>query len=205
MFYEPRLNNSGLAIDPLKALVVPRPIAWVSSIDREGRVNLAPFSFFNLVAEAPPIVVFAPYGRKGNGEIKDTKVNIEAVGAFVVHLATWELREAMNASSAQLPHGTDESALAGLAMVPSRIVAAPRLAAAPVALECRHLKSVELPSLDADEPNGVIFGEVVGIHIDDSLVTAEGRVDITRAKPIARLGYSLYAVVSEAFRMTRPG
>jgi len=203
MFYEPRLKNSGLQIDPLKALVVPRPIGWISSVDLEARVNLAPFSFFNLVADSPPIVMFAPNGIKPNGEIKDSRRNIEATGAFVVNLATWDLREQMNATSASLPAGTDEAALTGLEMVPSNIVAPPRVAASPVALECRYLQTVELPSDDPADPNAVLFGDVVGIHISDHLIE-DGRVDITRAKPIARMGYSLYAVIEQTFRMTRP-
>jgi flavin reductase (DIM6/NTAB) family NADH-FMN oxidoreductase RutF len=205
MFYEPRLNNSGLAIDPLKALVVPRPIGWISSVDLEGRVNLAPFSFFNMVADSPPIVFFAPTGRKSNGEIKDSRRNVEASGAFVVNMATWDLREAMNATSAQLPAGTNEAEVAGLELVPSRIVNAPRVAASPVALECRYLQTVSLPSLKEDQPNDVIFGDVVGVHIDEKLITPEGRVDITIAKPLARLGYSLYTAVTETFAMRRPG
>lgn len=205
MFYEPRLHNSGMAIDPLKSLVVPRPIAWVSSVDLEGRVNVAPFSFFNLVAEAPPMVMLAPYGRKSNGEIKDSKLNIEAVGAFVINLATWDLKDAMNITSSQFPSGTNEAEKAGLEMVPARIVVAPRIAASPVALECRYLKTVDLPTLDENEPNGIIIGEIVGIHIDEKLITEDNRVDITRARPIARMGYSLYTVIDETFRMTRPG
>jgi flavin reductase (DIM6/NTAB) family NADH-FMN oxidoreductase RutF len=204
MFYEPRLKNSGLQIDPLKALVVPRPIGWISSVDLEGRVNLAPFSFFNLVADSPPIVMFAPNGIKPNGEIKDSRRNVEATGAFVVNLATWDLREEMNATSASFAAGTDEAALSGLEMVPSKIVAPPRVAASPVALECRYLKTVELPSNDPADPNAVLFGDVVGIHIADHLIE-DGRVDITKAKPIARMGYSLYAVIEQTFRMTRPG
>jgi len=203
MFYEPRLGDSGLAIDPLKALVVPRPIGWISSVDLEGRVNLAPFSFFNLVADAPPIVFFAPTGAKPDGAVKDSRRNVEATGAFVVNLATWDLREAMNATSASLPAGADEAAFAGLEMVPSRIVAPPRVAASPVALECRYLRTVSLPTLDPAEPNDVLFGEIVGIHIADHLIS-EGRVDITKARPIARLGYSLYTVVDQAFAMRRP-
>lgn len=204
MFYEPRLNNSGMAIDPLKSLVVPRPIGWISSVDLQGRINLAPFSFFNLVAEDPPMVMFAGYGRKANGESKDSTRNIEEVGAFVVNLATWDLKDKINATSAQLAAGVNEADVAGVEMVPSRIVAAPRVAASPVALECRYLKSVALPSPNSDEPNGIVIGEIVGIHIDENLITAEGRVDITRAKPIARMGYSLYTVVTESFRMVRP-
>lgn len=205
MFYEPRLQNSGMQIDPLKSLVVPRPIGWISSVDLEGRPNVAPFSFFNLVAEDPPMVMFAAYGRKSNGESKDTRRNAETAGAFVVNLATWALKEKMNATSAQLASGVNEAELAGLELVPSRIVVAPRLSASPVALECRYLKTVDLPSPDPDEPNGIVIGEILGIHIDETLITEEGRVDITRARPIARLGYSLYAVVNEAFILKRPG
>lgn len=205
MFYEPRLKNSGFAIDPLKALVVPRPIGWISSVDLEGRVNLAPFSFFNMVADSPPIVMFAPTGRKANGEIKDSRRNVEATGAFVVNLATWDLRDAMNASSAPLPAGVNEAEVVGLEMVPSQIVTAPRVKASPVALECRHLQTVSLPSQDPAQPNDVIFGDVVGVHIDERLITAEGRIDITLARPLARMGYSLYTVVTEAFAMKRPG
>lgn len=203
MFYEPCLKNSGLQIDPLKSLVVPRPIGWISSVDLEGRVNLAPFSFFNLVADSPPIVCFAPNGAKPDGALKDSRRNVEEVGAFVANLATWDLREQMNATSASLPAGTDESVVAGLEMIPSEIVAPPRVAASPVALECRYLQTVHLPSLDPDEPNVVIFGDVVGIHIADHLIE-NGRVDITKAKPIARMGYSLYAVIEQVFTMRRP-
>ncbi len=203
MFYEPRLGDSGLTIDPLKALVVPRPIGWISSVDLKGRVNLAPFSFFNLVADSPPIVMFAPNGTKQDGSRKDSLVNVETVGAFVANLATYDLRDQMNATSARLPAGVSEAEAAGLEMIPSSIVAPPRVKASPVALECRYLQTVELPTLDPAQPNSVVFGDVVGIHIDDSLIV-DGRVDITRAKPIARMGYSLYAVIEQTFRMARP-
>jgi flavin reductase (DIM6/NTAB) family NADH-FMN oxidoreductase RutF len=203
MFYEPRLGNSGLAIDPLKALVVPRPIGWISSVDLEGRVNLAPFSYFNMAADSPPIVMFAATGTKPDGAMKDTSRNVEAIGAFVVNLANWDLREQMNASAASLPAGASEAEAAGLAMTPSSIVVPPRVAASPVALECRYLQSLALPSLDPAEPNVVLFGEVVGVHIADDLI-AEGRVDITKARPIAKLGYALYTVVEKTFAMTRP-
>jgi flavin reductase (DIM6/NTAB) family NADH-FMN oxidoreductase RutF len=203
MFYEPRLGNSGLAGDPLKALVVPRPIGWISSVDLEGRVNLAPFSYFNMVADEPPIVMFAATGTKPDGAMKDTPRNIEATGAFVVNLANWDLRAQMNASAASLPAEASEAEAAGLAMTSSSIVAPPRVAASPVALECRHLQSLALPSLNPAEPNIVLFGEVVGVHIADDLI-ADGRVDITKARPIAKLGYALYTVVEKTFAMTRP-
>lgn len=204
MFYEPRLNNHSLTIDPLKALVVPRPIGWISSVDLDSRVNLAPFSFFNLVSDSPPIVMFAANGAKADGGRKDSLNNVEAVGAFVANLATYDLREQMNMTAARLPAGESEAKAAGLEMIPSKIVAPPRVKSSPVALECRYLQSLVLPTLDPKEPNTVVFGEVIGIHIDDSLIV-DGRVDITLAQPIARLGYSLYAVVDKAFRMVRPG
>lgn len=182
---------------------MPRPIGWISSVDLEGRVNLAPYSFFNLAAELPPIVFFAPTGTKPNGTTKDSLRNVEATGAFVVNLVTFDLREAMNATSVHAEAGVDEAALAGIEMIPSITVVAPRVAAAQAALECRYLRTVSLPTLDAKRPNNMVLGEVVGVHIADRLVT-EGRVDITLAKPIARLGYSRYATISEAFDMKRP-
>ena len=204
MFYEPRLNNSGMAIDPVKSLVVPRPIGWISSVDLQGRVNVAPFSFFNLVADDPPMVMFAANGRKSYGEIKDSKLNAETVGAFVANLATWDLKDQMNATASQLGAGINEAEVAGLELVPSNIVAPPRIAASPVALECRYLQTVDLPTGTPDQPNCLVIGEVIGIHIDEKLITEDGRVDITRVKPIARMGYSLYTVVTETFRMVRP-
>ncbi len=203
MFYEPRLKNSGMAIDPIKAVIVPRPIGWISTIDLEGRVNLAPFSFFNMVADEPPILMFATSGAKPDGSRKDSVNNAEAVGAFVANLATYDLKAAMNATSASLPAGVSEAEAAGLEMVASRIVAAPRVKASPVALECRYLQTVSLPTLDPKEPNDVVFGEIVGVDIADDLIV-EGRVDILRAKPIARMGYMLYTMVDSAFRMDRP-
>lgn len=203
MFYEPSRGSHGMAVDPFKSLVVPRPIGWITSLDREGRVNLAPFSFFNAVAEDPHMVLFSPNGRKPDRGIKDSRSNVEATGEFVCNLATWELREAMNATSAGLPAGADEMAAAGLTPVSSKLVRPPRVAESPAHLECRLWKIVELPSRDAEEPNCLVVGEVIGIHIADRLIR-NGRVDIVAARPIARLGYSEYAVVADKFSMRRP-
>jgi len=202
MFYETR-TKAPLSPDPFKSLVVPRPIGWVSSIDGLGRVNLAPFSFFNAVAEDPPMVVFAPNGLKAEGLLKDSRRNIEETGEFVCNLATWDLRERMNATSFGYPAGTDEMQAAGLTPAPSRLVRPPRVAEAPVHLECRLWRIITLPSPDPREPNDLVIGEVVGIHIDDTLIK-DGRVDIVAAKPIARLGYSEYTCVDTKFRMRRP-
>ncbi|MFZ5791898.1 MAG: flavin reductase family protein [Pseudomonadota bacterium] len=203
MFYDARRGDHGLALDPFKALVVPRPIGWITSLSAAGVVNLAPFSFFNAVAEGPPMVMFGPGGRKADRPVKDSRANIEATGEFVCNLATWDLREQMNKTSARLPAETDEMAYAGLTPAPSRLVKPPRVAEAPVHLECRYWKTVELPTDDPEEPNAIIIGEVVGVHIADHLIR-EGRVNIVAAKPIARLGYAEYCVVDQAFRMRRP-
>jgi len=204
MFYDARRNDHGLPISPFKALVVPRPIGWITSLSPAGVVNLAPYSYFNAMSEDPMMVCFGPGGRKADRPVKDSRANIEATGEFVVNLAIWDLREQMNATSAKLPADTDEMQHAGLTPAPSRLVKPPRVAESPAHLECRYWKTIELPSNDPQEPNASIFGEVVGIHIRDDLIV-DGRVDITKVKPIARLGYSEYAVVEKTFQLRRPG
>ncbi|HET6222183.1 MAG TPA: flavin reductase family protein [Dongiaceae bacterium] len=203
MFYETRRDDHGLPRDPFKSLIVPRPIGWISTVSRAGIVNLAPYSFFNAVAENPPIVGFGPGGRKSDQPFKDSRANVEATGEFVCNLATYPLREAMNATSASLPHGVDELALAGLTPAPSRLVKPPRVKESPVHFECRYLQTVELPSNDPDEPNALVLGEVIGIHIDDAMLQ-DGRVDVLKLQPIARLGYAEYTVVDSKFAMRRP-
>ena len=143
MFYEPKDGAQDMAIDPFKNLVVPRPIGWVTSLDAEGRVNLAPFSFFNAMSEDPPTVAFSPSGRKPDRPIKDTRANIEATGEFVCNLATG-LREAMNATSATLPAGVDEMQVAGLTAAPSRLVCPPAGFRIPTA--------ARMPALEGDRP-----------------------------------------------------
>ena len=205
MFYEPSADPKALplAIDPFKSLVVPRPIGWVTSLSPEGVVNLAPFSFFNAIGDSPPCVAFAPQGSKPDRPIKDTLANVTATGEFVCNLATYTLREKMNQTSARLPAGIDEMRKAGLTPAPSRLVRPPRVAESPAQLECRLLQIIDLPAWDPAERQALVIGQVIGIHIDDRLIK-DGRVDIVDARPIARLGYSLYATVDNAFRMPRP-
>lgn len=204
MFYRPHLDDHGLNGDPFKALVAPRPIAWVSSVDSAGAVNLAPFSYFNAVADAPPILMIAPYGRKLNEPTeKDTPRNILETGEFVVSMTPYALREAMNRTSAPFAADVDEFEAAGLTPAPSELVKPPRVSESPVAFECRFLQRLELPSRDEEFRNGVIFGEVIGIHIDEGVIV-DGRVDVGRYKPVARLGYSEYTVVEHVFSMRRP-
>jgi flavin reductase (DIM6/NTAB) family NADH-FMN oxidoreductase RutF len=199
MFYEPdKRDRSVLRHDAFKAIVAPRPIGWISTVDAQGRVNLAPYSFFNGVASRPPLVMFASEGHK------DSVANIEATGEFVCNLATWDLREAMNETSAPMPHGASEMERAGLEPAPSRLVRPPRVKAAPCALECRLLRIVALHDL-AGKPSGahVVFGQAVGIHIDDRFIK-DGLLDTAAMKPIARCGYDDYAVVEALFSMRRP-
>lgn len=202
MFYDCAKNDHGLKHDPFKACIVPRPIGWISTISKNGVVNLAPFSFFNAVSESPPMVMFATNGSHPHGGLKDSLQNAIDTREFVVNLATWDLREAMNATSAGVESTVDEAAVAGLAMAPSRLVKPPRVAASPVHLECALHDVVELPP-GRYGPNHLVIGRVLGIHIEDT-VLVEGRVDLSRIRPIARLGYHDYTVVDEIFTMMRP-
>ena len=200
MFFEPARGHP-LPRNPFKACVVPRPIGWISTRSPAGVNNLAPYSFFNGVADSPPMVMFANNGNQPHGP-KDTVENAIATGEFVANLATFDLRGAMNASSEAARPEVDEFALAGLTAAPCRIVSAPRVAETPIAMECRVVTSVELPARPGGR-NTVVFGEVVGIHIDERVLT-EGLVDMAKLKPISRLGYKDYAVVIETFSMDRP-
>ena len=205
MFYEPDKKNHCLPRDPFKSLVVPRPIGWISTLDEDGRPNLAPYSFFNAVASDPPCVMFAAGLRPEAVAFKDSQANAEKTGEFVVNMATYDLREQMNISSAGLPAGQNEFEAAGLETLPSSMVKPPRVKGAPVHLECKYLQTVKMPSWDPERGNYVIFGRVVGIHIADEVINDKGFVDVTRFRPISRLGYMEYAVVNDVFVMNRPG
>jgi flavin reductase (DIM6/NTAB) family NADH-FMN oxidoreductase RutF len=202
MFYEPK-DPHGLPHSPLYACIVPRPIGWISSLSADGHVNLAPFSFFNAVSMAPPMLMFCNNGPHAHGGVKDSERNAAGSGEFVFNMATWDLREQMNLTSAALPQASDEFDFAGLTKTPSRIVKPPRVSESPVALECRTWKIVELPPMPDGSPNTMVIGEVVGVHIADDALT-DGRIDTARIKPIGRLGYTDYVVVDEIFSMTRP-
>jgi flavin reductase (DIM6/NTAB) family NADH-FMN oxidoreductase RutF len=197
MFYDAIENKHGFQNDPFKALVAPRPIGWISTLSPKGIANLAPYSFFNAMAERPSYVVFGSDGRK------HTVSNIEATGEFAVNLATWELREAVNMSSARVPEEVDEFELAGLMKAPCRLIKAPRVAGSPANLECKLFQIVRLPEGDGVAQRFITIGRVVGIHIDDRFIV-DGRVNTAAMNLIARLGYSEYATVSEAWRMRRP-
>ena len=202
MFYRTDVNDHGLPHDPFKACVVPRPIGWISTLSPAGVHNLAPYSFFNGVATAPPMVMFASNGRQPHGA-KDSLANVEETGEFVANLATWDLRDAMNRSSAPLGPDVDEFAFAGLEALPATLVRPARGAGAPVHLECVHHQTVDLPSNDPGGRNAIVIGQVVGVHIDDGLIS-DGILDLSRVQPLARLGYFDYTVVNEMFTISRP-
>jgi flavin reductase (DIM6/NTAB) family NADH-FMN oxidoreductase RutF len=201
MFYETATNKHGLKHDPFKALTGPRPIGWVSSINKDGVCNLAPYSFFNAVSEKPHYVVLGSAGRK------DSLTFIEETGDFVCNLATYDLREHMNTTSAAVPRGVDEFPLAGLTAVKSNVVKAPRVKEAPAAFECKHWQTVHLPPATEGGKSDayLIIGRIVGIYIDERYIK-DGIVDTGAMKPIARLGYMDYATVTPdvIFSMRRP-
>lgn len=200
MFYDALTNAHGLERDPFKALVAPRPIGWVSTLGRNGVVNLAPYSFFNAFHTDPPIVGFASEGWK------DSVANCAATGEFVANLATRPLAEAMNATSAAVPHAISEMELAGLAPAPCRLVGPPRVAHAPAALECKVLQILQLKDLAGRPLKGhLVLGQVVAVHIDPDYIR-DGVFDTAAARPIARCGHrGDYAEVTSLFEMIRPG
>ena len=204
MFYEPDKNDHGLPFNPFKSIVVPRPIGWVSTVDREGRGNLAPYSQFNNLGYDPPYVMIST-SRAPDGPRKHTGRNIVDTGEFVLNLATYELREAVRISSRDLPDGTDEAEAAGLEMLPSRLVKPRRVAASPIHLECQLYTTLLLPGRTPRQTHEVIIGKVVGIHIRDDVMTPEGKIDVLKLRPIARLGYFDYTSVETVFSMRPDG
>ncbi|PTW61633.1 flavin reductase (DIM6/NTAB) family NADH-FMN oxidoreductase RutF [Breoghania corrubedonensis] len=198
MNYDAIKNEHGLRHDPFKAIVAPRPIGWISSLDAQGNANLAPYSFFNAVSDNPHIVMFSSAGWK------DSVANIETTGEFVCNLATFALREQMNQSSAPYASGVSEFGETGLTAVASSAVKVPRVGEVPVALECRHLQTLQLRDLEGTPADRwMVLGQVVSIYIDDAVIR-DGVIDVTELRPLARLGYHDYSVVDHVFQMTRP-
>lgn len=201
MFYETK-DPHGLPHDPLKSCLVPRLIGWISTLSADGVVNLAPYSFFQGIATDPPMVMFVSMGDQPYGP-KDTVSNIEATGEFVCNMATWDLRDQMNISCAAVPAEVDEMEIAGLEKEPSVLVKPPRVKASPIHMECTHYQTIQLPSNNPKYKQTMVLGYVVGVHINDEVLT-DGLVDITKVRPIARMGYMDYAVVNDVFTMFRP-
>ncbi|WP_340151137.1 flavin reductase family protein [uncultured Sneathiella sp.] len=202
MFYKPS-EPHGLKHGPFKAIVAPRPIGWISSLAADGTANLAPFSFFNAMAEFPPIVAMAINGSHSEGGAKDTLENIHATKEFVCNMVSYDLREEMNLSSGMHPRSVDEFDQSGLTKEPSTLVKPPRVKESPAHLECIHYKTIVLPSNTPDVVNTMVLGEVIGIHISDDIIV-DGMIDMQKYRPLARLGYMDYCHVQDVFAMQRP-
>lgn len=214
MFYDSEAREAGqrsLAYNPFKALVAPRPIGWISTLTDDGVVNLAPYSYFQAVADNPDIVLFSatPSVAMAEGGVtfgdgrKDSEHNAIARGEFVCNLVSFELHTAMNDTSAHLPSTASEADMAGLEMAPSTRIATPRVAASPAALECVVVGSMPVPRRGGNHRYQMVFGEVVGTHINDAFVNNE-RVDTTAMGLVTRMGYDEYAVLSDSFTLARP-
>jgi flavin reductase (DIM6/NTAB) family NADH-FMN oxidoreductase RutF len=200
MFYDARKNDHGLPHDPFKAIVAPRPIGWITSMSAKGEINLAPYSYFNGASSRPPLIMFSSEGRK------DSLTFIEETKEFVCNIAVFDLREAINKTSAPFDRGVNEMVHAGLEAAPSRLVKPPRVAASPCALECKWLKTVPLSDLDGRVlDNHIVIGQVIGIHIDDRFIR-DGLLDTAAMRPIARAGYHEYFVATPEtrFSLNRP-
>ena len=203
MFYEPNKGNKhGLAHDPFKSLIVPRPIGWISTMDAKGNVNLAPYSFFNAISYDPCIVMFSSSGLVDDRK-KHSRRNAEETGEFVCNLVSEKLKDKMNGTSAHVGRGVDEMKIVGLNPSPSTLVKPPRVMEAPAHLECLYLKTVEFDSNLPNQSHAVVFGEVIGIHIKDEFLK-DGFVDILKIMPVARMGYHDYTTVKETFSMAPP-
>jgi len=185
----------------LVGVVTPRPIAWVTTLSPTGVVNLAPFSFFNAFGANPPVVVFSPTNRR-DGSKKDTLLNVEATGEFVVNAAVADLAEQVNDSSAELPAGESEVEFVGLHTAPSVKVRPPRLAESPVNLECKLRQIV--PIGQGPIAGNLVIGDVLAIHVADRVLDDQGRVDPRKLRTIARLGGDWYCHTADLFAMTRP-
>jgi len=203
MFLDPRTATK-LNRAIFNAIVAPRPIGWISSQSPEGHVNLAPFSHFNIVSTAPPVILFS-CNTPGDRTEKDTLANVRATGEFVFNLATFDLREAVNATSTPAPPEVDEFLIAKLEKAACVNVKPPRVAASPANLECRLLRIVEIePEQPGDTSSNVVFGRVIGLHIRDEYLTAAGRFDTIKAHPLTRLGGIQYAPPGDIFEMPAP-
>lgn len=199
MFYDALKGDHGLPHDPFKALVAPRPIAWISTLGKNGVANLAPYSAYNMVSNNPHMVMFS-----GAMSQHSTKHAIET-GEFVVNVVPKALAEQMNLTSTPIEEGKSEFELANLDQVACQFIKAPRVAASPVSLECTFHSATTLPApANRGRPSVVVFGLVVGVHIDDALITDQGRVDLTKIAPLSRAGYYDYGVFDDRFEMKRP-
>lgn len=205
MFYEPKKNNHGLKKNPFKSCTVPRVIGWISTKNEDGTDNIAPYSQFTNLTFDPPLVLFSA-NQNVFDDRKNTVKNIERTGEFVYNMVSEDLAEAMNKSSiAELPEGfKDKFDYCGLEKADSEIVDVARVKASPVQYEIKYVQTIRLPGVDTINTIDIIIGEVVGIHIKDEFITEEDKVDVTKIRPVARLGYFDFTIVDNSFTMDTP-
>jgi flavin reductase (DIM6/NTAB) family NADH-FMN oxidoreductase RutF len=203
MHYDPRQKTCPLPFDPFKSCTVPRPIGWLSTISREGKPNLAPFSQWQNITYDPPIVMFSA-DQHVDGRKKDTVINAEQTGYFVWNMATYDLRNAVNASAQPVAFGVDEFEIAGVSKAACIEAPGPRVAESPCHFECKYLNTVRFRGNTKASDADVVFGEVVRVHIDERFILPTGKLDILKIKPLARLGYYDYTTVTEMFEMRIP-
>jgi flavin reductase (DIM6/NTAB) family NADH-FMN oxidoreductase RutF len=204
MYYDPDKNDHGLPHSPFKSCVVPRPIGWISTVSPEGIHNLAPYSQFQNLTFDPPYVMFAA-NQNTLGKRKDSVVNTEQTGEFVYNMATYELRDAMNRSAPEVPPDIDEFELAGLTKAASIKVKPCRVAESPIQFECVYHQTIRLPGNGLMGTVDIVIGRVVMVHIKDDVIRPDGRLDIIKIRPLARLGYYDYTSVDSIFEMVIPG
>ena len=204
MFYETKTNNHGLKHNPFKSCIIPRPIAWITTISNDGIDNCAPYSFFNGVSSDPPMIMFANNGSAIDGSgPRDTFSNIKENQEFVINISTFNTKDKMNKTSARLCRNVSEIEFASLETLDSRLVKPKRLKESPINMECTLYKIIDLPSITEENYNGILIGKVIGIHINDEYIK-EGKVDVKKIKPLARLGYFDYSVIDDFFSIKRP-
>lgn len=203
MQYSPNTEACPLPFSPFKSCTVPRPIGWLSTISRDGIHNLAPYSQWQNLTFDPPMVMFAA-NQNSDGSRKDTVINAEETGWFVWNMATWELREAVNLSAMAVAADVDEFELAGVAKADCLDAPGARVAESPCHFECSYISTHRL---EGNSPAGcvdIVFGKVERIHVDDKVITADGKLDIPSIKPIARMGYYDYTCIEDVFEMRIP-
>ncbi|MBP1734348.1 MAG: flavin reductase [Deltaproteobacteria bacterium] len=204
MHYDPDKNDHGLPHSPFKSCVVPRPIGWISTVSPEGIHNLAPYSQFQNLTFDPPYVMFAA-NQNTLGKRKDSVANAEQTGEFVYNMATYELRDALNHTAPEVPPDVDEFELAGLTKAASIRVKPCRVAESPIQFECRYHQTIRLPGNGLMGTVDIVIGRVVMVHIKDDVIRPDGRLDIIKIRPLARLGYYDYTSVDSIFEMVIPG
>jgi flavin reductase (DIM6/NTAB) family NADH-FMN oxidoreductase RutF len=202
--YDPNEVERPLSHSPFKALTVPRPIGWLSSVSEDGVDNIAPYSQWQNLTFDPPMVMFAA-NQYPDGRRKDTVVNAEKTGWFVWNMATWDLRESVNISAMALPPGENEFDRLDVTKQTADLSPAPMVAESPFHYECKYLTTHRLPGKSNVGTIDVVYATVERIHLNEKYLTDDGRVDITAVQPIARMGYFDYTVVTDTFEMRVPG